>query len=48
MKYEVVWFKGDFCYTEVVGNMCCWQSANGEMHWCEHQLKCKHCGKVKK
>lgn len=21
MKYEVVWFKGDFCYAEVVGNI---------------------------
>lgn len=21
MKYEVVWFEGDFCYTEVVGNI---------------------------
>lgn len=27
---------------------CCWQDANGKMHWCEHQLKCKYCGKVKK
>lgn len=30
------------------GQPCCWQHANGTMNWCEHQLKCKYCGKVKR